>query len=938
MKPGILKNIRFKLLAPFVGALLVIVVTGLWSLNFYQDSELQEFQVRINKQLSKNFYQAILNETEKLEGFLFFIAEDSDLQQAFSQQNRTELSNISNPIFENLLSQHQITHFYYHNLDGQNFLRVHSPYRYGDKVNRATLDKAISTGATAAGIEFGTFGQFVLRIVIPWKINGQLVGYLELGAEIDHLLERLSISNDYQLILAIQKSFIYTNGLEKTDFFKTKVNLLAKTKHIFIIDQTIDSVSSELMNLIDSEFHHASQKYSDNARDYLVSRIAIRDFQKDEVAFLYYLVDISNHVQHQMALNRQLALVSSVFVIMFFLFYFRYSKRFERLILDSYDELESEIGVRKNIQKSLTENKNKLEKIVKERDLSLDNGNKRYQTLFDRTADALLIIEGRQFVDCNQAALEMLGFKNKGELYDAHPSELSPETQPDGKRSKIKANLMIETAFKKGSHRFEWEHKRKNGDVFPVEVLLTAIPFDETQLLHVVWRDITLQKKAAAEIEYQAYYDSLTGLPNRKLLLDRLDQTYKTSKRHHLFSALLFIDLDRFKSINDSLGHTFGDRLLIESAKRIKSSVWDEDTVSRFGGDEYVILLKNLGRDKETASLRAKKIATRIQQSFGAAFIIDNHELHITNSIGIALFPIHEESIEDIVKHADTAMYSAKDAGRNQIAFYLSEMHDRVIKRLSLEKDLRAAIRNHDLEVYYQPQFNKAGKMIAVEALLRWRHIEYGFINPEEFIAVAEETGLIYEIGDFVLVQAVEQILSINVEFGIMLDLSINISPHQFRKEEFVGKIKTVMENYQLDKNFLTLEVTEGIAIENLAEAILKFDDLKHVGVGLSLDDFGTGYSSLSHLKRLPINELKIDKSFVFDIQEDPQDALLVKTIINIAHQFGLTVVAEGVETKQQLAFLQQQNCDIYQGYYHSRPLPIEKLRDFIKHSQSLYS
>lgn len=930
MKPRILKDIRFKLLAPFLGAMLIFVITSLWSLDFYQDNERAEFQAQINKQLSKNFYQVIQNETEKLESFLFFISKNNELQQAFSQRNRGMLSNYSNPIFENLRNRHQTTHFYYHNLEGKNFLRVHSPNKHSDRIKRSTLKKAIVTGASVSGIEFGLFGTFVLRVVIPWKINNQLVGYLELGTEIDHLLNRLSINNDYQLILAIQKSYIYANGLEETDFFKTKVDLLAKASHIFVIYQTFENMPSELMGFIDSEVQYTNREYSDKTREFLVSRIAISDFKKNDGVFLYYLADISGHVQHQLTLNRQVGIVGSVFGILLFLFYLVYSKRLEKLLLDSYNELENEIGIRENIQKSLTENKVKLEEIVKERDLSLDSSNKRYQTLFDKTADALLIIEGHQFVDCNQAALEMLGFNNKNELYDTHPSKLSPEMQSDGERSETKADLMIETAFRKGSHRFEWDHKRKNGEVFPVEVLLTAIPFDESQLLHVVWRDITARKQAAAEIEHQAYYDSLTGLPNRKLLLDRLGQTYKTSKRHHLFSALLFIDLDRFKSINDSLGHTFGDKLLVESAKRINSSVWDEDTVSRFGGDEYVILLKNLGGDKETASLRAKKIASRIQQSFKAAFLIDNHELHITSSIGIALFPIHEEGIEDIVKHADTAMYSAKDAGRNQIAFYLSEMHDRVIKRLNLEKDLRAAIKANDLEIYYQPQFSTSGKILAVEALIRWQHPEHGFINPEEFIAVAEETGLIYDIGDFVIVQAVESILALNKKFELKLNLSVNISPHQFRKEDFVGKIKTVMENYQLKKNFLTLEVTEGIAIENLNEAISKFDDLKHVGVGISLDDFGTGYSSLSHLKRLPINELKIDKSFVFDIQEDPQDALLVKTIINIAHQFSLTVVAEGVETKEQLEFLQQQKCDIYQGYYHSRPLPLEKLKGFI--------
>ena len=560
----------------------------------------------------------------------------------------------------------------------------------------------------------------------------------------------------------------------------------------------------------------------------------------------------------------------------------------------------------------------------------LDESTKRYQALFDKTADALLIIEGKSFIDCNQATLDMLGYNTKQELYDTHPSKLSPEFQTDGQSSEEKANEMIKIAFENGSNRFEWEHQRKNGDVFPVEVLLTAIPFADTQLLHVVWRDIAERKNAAAEIEYQAYYDSLTGLPNRRLLLDRLKQSLITSRRHQYFGALLFIDLDRFKTINDSLGHSVGDKLLIEAAKRIKSCIWDEDTASRFGGDEYLVLLRHLGNDKGAASLTAKKVASRILDEFKSPFIIGEQELHVSSSIGITLFPFEDQDIDDIVKHADTAMYSAKKNGRNQIAFYLSELHEKVIKRIELEKDLRKAIQQKQLAVYYQPLYGDNETILAVEALVRWDHAELGFINPEVFIAIAEDTGLIYSIGNFVLNKAINDITELNKQNNLSLSLSVNISPHQFRKDDFLSIIKKVVDDGKLEKNFLTLEVTERIAIDNLDATIEKFKQLREIGVRLSLDDFGTGYSSLSHLKRLPIDELKIDKSFVFDIEVDPQDALLVKTIINIAHQFSLDVVAEGVENKEQLTFLKNEDCNIFQGFYYSKPLPLVELRSLL--------
>ncbi|MFV1984570.1 MAG: putative bifunctional diguanylate cyclase/phosphodiesterase [Thiohalomonadales bacterium] len=562
----------------------------------------------------------------------------------------------------------------------------------------------------------------------------------------------------------------------------------------------------------------------------------------------------------------------------------------------------------------------------KTKEYKLDESKKHYQALFDKSADALLIVNSDKILDCNLATLNMLGYETKEELFNIDSANLSPEFQLDGQLSEIKSKLMMENVIEKGNYRFEWEHIRKNGEIFPVEVLLTAIPLGDKQLIHVVWRDITERKKAAAEIEHQVYYDTLTKLPNRKLLLERLEQALITGRRHNHYGGLLFIDLDRFKSINDSLGHSIGDSLLIEAANRIKSCIWDEDTASRFGGDEYIVLLRHLGNDKNSASLTAKKIASRIQEVFKKPFVIKDNEMHVTSSIGIALFPFQEQGVEDIIKHADTAMYSAKENGRNQVAFYLSEMHEKVVKRITLEKDFRDAVNEKQLDVYYQPQIDNDNNIIAFEALARWKHPVHGFINPEVFIEIAEDTGLIYAVGDFILNKSISEITQLNIDYNKDFNLSVNISPHQFRKKTFVSIIKNLIDDFQLNKNFLTLEVTEHIAIENLKETIAKFEQLRQVGVRLSLDDFGTGYSSLSHLKRLPIDELKIDKSFIFDIEYNPQDALLVQTIIKIAHQFNLNVIAEGVETKQQLAFLLKENCNVYQGYYYSRPLPIKQL------------
>jgi len=442
--------------------------------------------------------------------------------------------------------------------------------------------------------------------------------------------------------------------------------------------------------------------------------------------------------------------------------------------------------------------------------------------------------------------------------------------------------------------------------------------------------ELKYRKKIEQDILHQAYYDALTDLPNRKLLLDRLEQALITSRRHNHFGAIIFLDLDRFKSINDSLGHSVGDGVIIEAARRIKSCIWEEDTASRFGGDEYIILLRHVGKNKELAGITLQKVSSCLQEKLNQVYTIHGHELYLTCSIGITLFPYHDQSMDDIIRNADTAMFCAKENGRNQVAYYCEQMHEKVQKRLLLEKDLRKAIKEKQLEVYYQPQIDVQGNFIAVEALVRWQHSEQGFVNPEEFIAIAEDTGLIYDIGDFVLKQSIVDIQKINKIHNMTLNLSVNISPYQFRKTEFSGIIKSIIKNYQLEKNFLTLELTERCAMDDIQETIRKMNELKQIGINFSLDDFGTGYSSLSHLKKLPIDELKIDKSFIFDIEDDPEDVLLIQTIIKIGHQFSLNIVAEGVETKEQQDFLKRENCNIYQGYLYSKALPIDKLTEFI--------
>ncbi|WP_426320938.1 putative bifunctional diguanylate cyclase/phosphodiesterase [Pseudoduganella sp. R-43] len=435
--------------------------------------------------------------------------------------------------------------------------------------------------------------------------------------------------------------------------------------------------------------------------------------------------------------------------------------------------------------------------------------------------------------------------------------------------------------------------------------------------------------RSLAEGEQLAFYDPLTGLPNRRLLLDRLAGLLASSERQQVFSAVMFVDLDRFKTINDARGHATGDHLLRLAAQRLSEAVRKSDTVARIGGDEFVVLLAHLAPDLAAAGNAAQAVAEKIRAALAQEFEIAGQGYGCSASIGVTLLPRYGQQADDLLREADTAMYRAKGAGRNGIAFFEAAMQAEVERRLTLERELGQAIEQDRLHVVFQPQFDCQGRLHGAELLMRWERDEGGMVSPAIFIPLAEEAGLIVPLGLWALKQAclAQQRMSV---LGLSLPLSVNVSPQQFRQADFVQQVRTILREHGMEPALLILEVTEGLLVEKMDEIVARMNELAELGVRFSIDDFGTGYSSLAYLKRMPLYELKIDRSFIMDMPDDASDVVIVQTILAMAGQMGLRVVAEGVETQAQADFLAAHGCHALQGYLLGRPAPLPALLDLL--------
>jgi diguanylate cyclase (GGDEF)-like protein/PAS domain S-box-containing protein len=551
----------------------------------------------------------------------------------------------------------------------------------------------------------------------------------------------------------------------------------------------------------------------------------------------------------------------------------------------------------------------------------------RYRSYIEQAPIGIFVLRGNdEFALLNSALSQMTGY-SKPELSTMKLAELfSSDTSKE-------SATFFENIHQQDSSEKEITLRKKDGSVFISYIHAITLPGDSVMGFCM---DITERKRAEEKIHHLAFFDALTALPNRRRLLDRLRQATSNGVQEHNLGALLMMDLDHFKNLNDTLGHDVGDRLLKQVGRRLMDCVRPDDTVSRVGGDEFVIILERLGKNVAVATRRADELVKKIQSAVSQLYPLTagRPDYYITSSIGLTLFGDQDSSIDALLKKADVALYEAKKRGRNTYRFFSPEMQASIDDSTSLVDALRRALHNNEFTLYYQPQVNAVGRVVGAEALLRWTPPNADIISPLTFIAAAEESGLIVPIGDWVIVQGFRQLKRWQQYVETKdLKLSINVSADQFHQADFVAKIFNGIEQFDIDPTLITLELTESVVLQRVDQAIEKMLELKSRGISFSLDDFGTGYSSLSYLKLLPLDQVKIDSSFVRDISFDPDDAAIVRAILAMSDSLGLSVIAEGVETQVQREFLFDHGCLHYQGYLFGRPVPIENFSAHASHA-----
>ena len=746
----------------YVPLILVTLFMSMFSVMFIV--YIQEEAIHKNKEsISSNFLKKLTHkvnvEAVEINEFIDFIQENKNVTDLFTSSNKQELYNSIKATYTRLNQNVELTHMYFIKPDGRVLLRIHDYDRDNDFIDRKTFKTAQKQQTLFYGLEFGVKNNYTLRVVKPWIVNGELIGYLELGKEINTIIDELSVSLNTNIYIAVKKD-IYAHT---SPYIKEQLAKKETTDNYYIMYKTANA-PYEIGSVLNDTFPKIEMEFEDS--EYYISKQLLTDVSNEKLGYFVLLIDVS--LEHSIMYD-SIKVLTGVFLIV----------------------------------------------------------------------SLVLIIGGNILIR---------------------------------KREKNINNLTL-------------------------------------------------------ELEVQANHDALTGLPNRQLFTDRLNQAITKAQRNNTKMALFFIDLDHFKEINDSLGHDIGDKVLKVVTKKLLSILRKEDSLARLGGDEFTVIVNDL-KNGEDASILAEKILKVLAEPI----VIYDNELYVSSSIGISLYPDDGGLVQNLLKFADAAMYRAKSEGRNNFQFYSAEMTELAFERVVMETSLRAALKNEEFIVHFQPQVDgNTGKLVGMEALVRWNHATMGIISPAKFIPLAESTGLIVELDRFVMRKAMTQI-ALWYEKGLNPGvLAMNLAVKQLKQKDFISMFKNLMDETGCEPEWLELEVTESQLMSNPEEAIRVLGEISDLGVGLAIDDFGTGYSSLAYLKKLPIDKLKIDQSFVKDIPEDEDDCAITKAVISLSQSLNLRVIAEGVETQEQKQFLVSNKCNNIQGYLYSKPVNAQELEVILK-------
>ena len=904
-----LKSVKKRLFIPLSTAIILLITSFVIVLFLLQESHTRHDTQQTLSTAKKGLQHTLENQIKLMESLENDLVNDPLLYKALKEKDRKQLLDYYETLNQHYKSIHSITHFYFHLPDRSNLVRLHQPQRFGDIISRHTLLEAERTRKLSAGLELGSFGTFTLRVVKPVFAQGELIGYVELGKEIEDILSNVQQHHKVELALLVPKNYLDKEAWEKGMIMLHRAHNWDAYKDFAISYSSNEELTHSLVKLVNT--NQKTELISEvdlQDKSWRVILSPLYDAQDEAVARLMILSDISDTraILHRIMLYMAIG-VTILTLLLFWFLYLLLRKTDRDIILQNRQKIKAERKSKKS------EERLKLA-------MSIAN-------------DGIWDWDMRT----NRVVFDPRYFTMSGYEVNEYPHQLEEWTKrvhPEDLDNTMK-DVDNYLNGRTNDYKTEFRFLQKNGSYMWVlgQGKIVEHDTDGSPLRFVgTHSDISVRKEQEEYITHQAYYDTLTNLPNRLLSLDRLTQLLKDSKRDKSHVAVLFLDLDDFKKVNDTLGHEAGDHLLVEASTRLLKLLRTEDTLGRLGGDEFIVLLKNLRQPTD-----AGIVAEKITRDFAKPFKVDGRELVLGISIGIALYPDNGATPSELLRNADSAMYVSKEKGRNNYTYFSSSMNEKISRRLELEEQLHNALDNKEFTVFFQPQIDmKTDKIIAAEALLRWNNPQLGMVTPDEFIPIAEHTGQIISIGQFVLDQSIQMAAKVQKEYIPNFKIAVNLSPRQFRDPELIPSIKESLDNSSLQERTLELEITEGVLLSGHTFITKALDQLHEMDIELAMDDFGTGYSSLSYLRSYPFDILKIDRSFINDISHNRADRELVNATIAMSHALGIRVVAEGVETHDQLSHLKTKKCDIAQGYYFSKPIPEDEFFTLLKENKSL--